>query len=389
MSQPSSDSGSRGKGRLKPSEVCARFKVQPYVLKFWEGEFPQLGRRLGTRRTYGPREIEIVEAIHALVEEQGLNLSEAREVLAERFDNEPETGGGAGNGPAAVAEPSPGATSGAEDATASEPASAGVMAEAGARIRELEKELADRVRQADENAERSAELERQLAEAEQRTETLVAQAREEAEDAAARRAADEQAGLQRELEVLREQMRDRLQRAESERDVAIAHAQELETALVQAREEAAVLRGQVDDLSDLIDTAGDAEQRLEAAREDSRMLRDAFEQERQAGRERDARLAREVATAIEELSTVGGLASDLLAAISGRAFEPSEADQAPEEEEPAGDPAEASPAEPRDEPEGESPDEPLVDDGSDGLPGGRHSPEGGGENPPLPRDGLF
>ena len=70
---------------MRPTDVCAEFGIQPYVLKFWENEFPQLGRRLGSKREYGPRERKLVAAIYALVEEERLTLADARLALDRTF----------------------------------------------------------------------------------------------------------------------------------------------------------------------------------------------------------------------------------------------------------------------------------------------------------------
>lgn len=76
--------------RKRPSDICAEFGIQPFVLKFWEGEFPSLGSRLGPKRSYGPVEREMVREIHRLVEQDRCTLAEARRQIEERFpDGEP------------------------------------------------------------------------------------------------------------------------------------------------------------------------------------------------------------------------------------------------------------------------------------------------------------
>ncbi len=82
MSQGSISSGSQA---LRPRDVCQQLGIQPYVLKFWEGEFPQLGRRLGAKRLYGAEELKILAEIQRLVEGERLNLGQAREELARAF----------------------------------------------------------------------------------------------------------------------------------------------------------------------------------------------------------------------------------------------------------------------------------------------------------------
>lgn len=70
---------------MKASEVCDRAKVQPYVLRTWEMEFPDLGvtRTPGGPRLYRPSDVEQVLRIRQLVFEQGLTLAGARRRLEE------------------------------------------------------------------------------------------------------------------------------------------------------------------------------------------------------------------------------------------------------------------------------------------------------------------
>lgn len=63
-------------------EVCQELDIQPYVLKFWEGEFPQLGRRVGPKRLYGPDEFALAVEIKRLLQEDGITLAEARDALS-------------------------------------------------------------------------------------------------------------------------------------------------------------------------------------------------------------------------------------------------------------------------------------------------------------------
>lgn len=75
--------------RLRPREVCSQLGIQPYVLKFWENEFPQLGKRVGAKRLYGNEELAILSEIQRLVDAERLNLAQARNVLESLF---PERG---------------------------------------------------------------------------------------------------------------------------------------------------------------------------------------------------------------------------------------------------------------------------------------------------------
>ena len=70
---------------FKAAEVCEVVQVQPYVLRSWEAEFPQIGQApaAGGPRVYRRSDIELVLRIKQLVFEEGLTLSGARRRLEE------------------------------------------------------------------------------------------------------------------------------------------------------------------------------------------------------------------------------------------------------------------------------------------------------------------
>lgn len=84
---------------LKAADVCDRAQVQPYVLRTWEMEFPDLGviRSPGGPRLYRPADLDLVLRIKQLVFGEGLTLAGARRKLEEErrpadelpFDDEP------------------------------------------------------------------------------------------------------------------------------------------------------------------------------------------------------------------------------------------------------------------------------------------------------------
>jgi DNA-binding transcriptional MerR regulator len=65
---------------FKASDVCEIARVQPYVLRSWEAEFPRLGvaRTPGGPRVYRRVDVERVLQIKQLVYGEGLTLSGAR-----------------------------------------------------------------------------------------------------------------------------------------------------------------------------------------------------------------------------------------------------------------------------------------------------------------------
>jgi len=70
---------------FKAAEVCDLAKVQPYVLRSWEAEFPRLGvaKTAGAPRVYRRTDVEQVLKIKHLLLVEGLTLAGARRKLEE------------------------------------------------------------------------------------------------------------------------------------------------------------------------------------------------------------------------------------------------------------------------------------------------------------------
>ena len=70
---------------FKAAEVCDLVKVQPYVLRSWESEFPTLGvaKTAGGPRVYRRADVEQVMRIKHLLLVDGLTLAGARRRLEE------------------------------------------------------------------------------------------------------------------------------------------------------------------------------------------------------------------------------------------------------------------------------------------------------------------
>ena len=77
---------------FRPPEVCEIAKVQPYVLRSWEAEFPDLGvaKTEGGPRVYRRSDVERVLRLKHLLYVEGLTLAGARRRLTEE---KPEAGG--------------------------------------------------------------------------------------------------------------------------------------------------------------------------------------------------------------------------------------------------------------------------------------------------------
>jgi DNA-binding transcriptional MerR regulator len=71
-------------GRLyKIGEVCKMAEVQPYVLRYWETEFPALApnKSGGGQRLYTQREIDIILRIKQLLYSEGFTIAGAKKKL--------------------------------------------------------------------------------------------------------------------------------------------------------------------------------------------------------------------------------------------------------------------------------------------------------------------
>jgi len=67
----------------KIGEVCKLADVQPYVLRYWETEFPSLApnKSGGGQRLYTRREIDIILRIKQLLYSEGFTIAGAKKKL--------------------------------------------------------------------------------------------------------------------------------------------------------------------------------------------------------------------------------------------------------------------------------------------------------------------
>lgn len=67
----------------KIGEVCKLADLQPYVLRYWETEFPQLapGKSGGGQRLYTRREVDIILRIKELLYKEGFTIAGAKKKL--------------------------------------------------------------------------------------------------------------------------------------------------------------------------------------------------------------------------------------------------------------------------------------------------------------------
>jgi len=74
--------------QFKLNEVCKLANVQPYMLRFWGTEFPQLeAAKSGTgQRLYSREQVELILEIRRLLFDEGLTIAGARKKIAAAED---------------------------------------------------------------------------------------------------------------------------------------------------------------------------------------------------------------------------------------------------------------------------------------------------------------
>src|SRR5437763_6832452 len=102
----------------KIGEACKALGIQPYVLRYWETEFPALtpSKSRSGQRVYSEKELEIIRRIKELLYDEGYTIAGAKKKLEvelasgplgeDRDEDEttPEAKSSAGAAPAAAAE---------------------------------------------------------------------------------------------------------------------------------------------------------------------------------------------------------------------------------------------------------------------------------------------
>ena len=79
---------------FKPADACRMAEVAPYVLRYWETEFPALaeGKDRGAPRLYTARDVKIIARIRQLLYDEGFTVAGAKKRLESeigegRFDD--------------------------------------------------------------------------------------------------------------------------------------------------------------------------------------------------------------------------------------------------------------------------------------------------------------
>jgi DNA-binding transcriptional MerR regulator len=96
----------------KPADACRMAEVAPYVLRYWETEFPALseGKEKGGARLYTARDVQIIARIRQLLYDEGFTVAGAKkrleaEIGEGRFDEGVKASQSASERPRPVAAP--------------------------------------------------------------------------------------------------------------------------------------------------------------------------------------------------------------------------------------------------------------------------------------------
>src|SRR5918994_6521477 len=67
----------------KIGEACKELGIQPYVLRYWETEFPALApsKSRSGQRVYSEKELEVIKRIKQLLYEEGYTIAGAKKKL--------------------------------------------------------------------------------------------------------------------------------------------------------------------------------------------------------------------------------------------------------------------------------------------------------------------
>ncbi len=90
----------------KIGEACKKLEIQPYVLRYWETEFPFLSpnKSKSGQRVYSDHELGVIRRIKELLYEEGYTIAGAKKKLEGEMAGE-DSAGSSGAKPSAPAKP--------------------------------------------------------------------------------------------------------------------------------------------------------------------------------------------------------------------------------------------------------------------------------------------
>ena len=79
----------------KIGEACRVLDIQPYVLRYWETEFPSLApsKSRSGQRVYTERELAVIRRIKELLYDEGYTIAGAKKRLEAELEGDGEPGG--------------------------------------------------------------------------------------------------------------------------------------------------------------------------------------------------------------------------------------------------------------------------------------------------------
>lgn len=88
----------RRKLYYKIGEACKLLEIQPYVLRYWETEFPALSpsKSRSGQRVYSEAELDVIRRIKQLLYEEGYTIAGAKKKLESELDTKGEHRGATG-----------------------------------------------------------------------------------------------------------------------------------------------------------------------------------------------------------------------------------------------------------------------------------------------------
>ena len=139
----------------KTGEACKELDVQPYVLRYWETEFPMIsGKKSGSQKVYSEQDLAVLRRIKELLYDEGYTIAGAKKrIEIELEDGEPgeasnsaakATKGAANDDPkAALVNRSKSTTAGDEDSSSLDTVSRQSIESVLPELRKLHREAMD------------------------------------------------------------------------------------------------------------------------------------------------------------------------------------------------------------------------------------------------------
>lgn len=73
----------------KTGDACKELDVQPYVLRYWETEFPMVsGKKAGSQKIYSEQDLSVLGRIKELLYDEGYTIAGAKKRIEAELDGE-------------------------------------------------------------------------------------------------------------------------------------------------------------------------------------------------------------------------------------------------------------------------------------------------------------